>query len=61
MCNCGKKKKTNKTGTTTTTTSKATATFELKPVVGKTMTFGSRLEADAANVRLGNTGRVRPV
>lgn len=37
-----------------------TQTFALVTRDGKTLKFGSRLEADAENVRLGYTGTVKP-
>lgn len=38
-----------------------TDSFELRLRDGTTMTFGSRLEAEAENVRLGYRGRVSPI
>lgn len=38
-----------------------TQSFALDLANGQSLRFGSRLEADAENVRRGYTGRVRPV
>lgn len=40
--------------------SKGTQSFTLRLNTGKTMTFGSRLEAEAENVRQGYRGTIRP-
>lgn len=40
--------------------SKETQTFELTDQYGRTQTFGSRLEAKAANARAGGRGTIRP-
>lgn len=42
-----------------TSTAKAASRYSLT-TDGRTMTFGSRLEAEAANARAGRTGTVRP-
>jgi hypothetical protein len=39
----------------------ATQTFAYEPPTGRTQTYGSRLEAEAARVRAGYVGRVRPL
>lgn len=38
-----------------------TQSFALKLNTGKTLEFGSKLEAEAANVRMGYTGTVKPL
>lgn len=59
MCNCNKGRVTaaqprRASGTTT-------QSFSLVDRNGGAQTFGSRLEADAANARAGYTGIVKPV
>lgn len=55
-CNCGKRKGgTKSTGKGT----KKVEEFVLQ-TGGSTQTFGSRLEAQAANQRAGGTGTIRP-
>lgn len=64
MCNCNKPKPAARprpyTGTSGTSGS-ATQSFSLVLRDGSTQTFGSRLEADAANARAGYSGIVKPV
>jgi len=55
-CNCNKKK----TPPTGAITASATQSFVLTTRDGKTETFASRLEANAARVRRGG-GTIRPV
>lgn len=56
-CNCGKRK-----GTGAKTSGKGTKKVEEYVLQngGSTQTFGSRLEAQAANQRAGGTGTIRP-
>jgi|GEM_PF-6292520 len=49
-CNCGKNKR----------LSSSKQTFALRMPNGDTSTHGSRLEAEAANVRKGGGGKVQP-
>jgi hypothetical protein len=56
MCNCGKKR-----AAQPRTYGPITQSFSLVKRDGTTQSFGSRLEADAENARLGYTGIVKPV
>lgn len=64
MCNCGKKKNTETQSPPPPPPPSGltgrTQTFAYVPPSGNAMTFGSRLEADAARVRAGRVGRVVP-
>jgi hypothetical protein len=51
-CNCGKNKR--------LPSSRSKQTFALRMPNGDTSTHGSRLEAEAANVRKGGGGKVQP-
>lgn len=55
-CNCGKREKPKRPETQTGTTQ----TFQLELDGGVTQTFGSLLEARAAQVRAGRRGVIRP-
>lgn len=55
-CNCGKRKG---SGTKSGKGTKKAEAFVLQNG-GSTQTFGSRLEAQAANQRAGGTGTIRP-
>lgn len=60
MCNCGKNRAAQSrpySGGATTSTQQ----FSLVNRDGSTQSFGSRLEADAANARAGYTGIVKPL
>ena len=64
-CNCNKRtaaaqpRRYDTTAKASGTTGSATQAFSLILRDGTTQTFGSRLEADAANARAGYTGIVR--
>lgn len=68
-CSCNKRRKPRPTTQTPPNDSQtsgsgsgtATRSFELVTDSGQVLSFGSRLEADAANRRRGGAGRVRPV
>lgn len=51
-CNCGKK------NSRSTKTKGGTPTFRLQLPDGRSLDFGSRLEAEAQRVRLGYVGRI---
>lgn len=59
MCNCSKPKP--KPGTTTPQPSSAVSQSFALETNGRTQVFGSMLEAQAANKRQGDQGRVRVV
>lgn len=62
-CNCGRNRKKKTAASKPAEKPKdqgKTQQFELRTATGRTMTFGSRLEADAANTRSGGRGVVRP-
>lgn len=58
-CSCGKKRKRQNQASTSQTAS-PTASYELIYDTGRVQTFGSKLEADAANALTGYTGTVKP-
>lgn len=61
-CNCGKNKTAQRrTFGQGTTPSGGVMRFTLTDRHGKVQQFGSRLEADAANARLGYTGIVKRI
>lgn len=65
-CNCGKrKKKPTQQGAAKpkppTPADDAKSQFMLITASGQMQRFGSKLEAEAANERMGATGQVRPV
>lgn len=60
MCNCNKNKSSAQPRRMVQSSS-TTQEFSLVSRDGSVQKFGSRLEADAANVRAGYTGIVKPV
>jgi len=57
-CGCNKRRKPRPTKPTK---DEKAASFELRTASGQTLTFGSRLEAEAAKARRGGAGTIRPV
>lgn len=58
-CSCGKKKR-KPVPTSTSQPPSPTASYELIYDTGRVQTYGSKLEADAANALIGYTGTVKP-
>jgi hypothetical protein len=61
MCNCGKNRAAAQPRRVAAATTGTTQSFSLVTRDGTTQKFGSRLEADAENARLGYTGIVKPI
>lgn len=57
-CNCGKKRNSKTGGTRRATGTGPRKRYALVLPAGRRVEFGSRLEAEAANARAGNVGKI---